>query len=99
MSNKGKVIHADFSAVPCAYCGKPAGYLCDMPVREHKWCGHPPREEIERGNVSMTWHETCNKPMCDECAIFLGSGVHICHECAHHVKDSFKAYEEGEGCD
>lgn len=88
--DKENVTHVDFNAVICHYCGKPAQFLCDMPVARHRWAGHPPRSEMERGNTTMDWTQTCDKPVCKECAIALSEDVHICSDCAERVTSRMK---------
>lgn len=41
---------------------------------------------MKRGNTAMAWTQTCDKPMCEECAIALKKDVHICPDCAERVR-------------
>lgn len=84
---KEKVTYVDFSAERCQYCGRPAEYLCDMPIARHQWAGHPPRSEMEQGNAAMGWTQTCDKPMCGKCAISFGKDIHICPECVNAIEN------------
>lgn len=52
-------------------CQKPATKLCDAP-NPFPILGHPSSE-------------TCDAPMCDECAIEYGNG-HICPKCVQRIK-------------
>ena len=59
---------------PCAFCGKPATKLCDFPRRV-------PR--ISGGMQKMV-AETCDKPLCQSCAVSVKAGTDHCpdHESA-----------------
>lgn len=96
-NGKMKIRYVNFATTTCAYCGRPALFACDMPVAHHRWCGHPPRSEMERGNGQMSWQEACSKPLCGMCAISIGNDVHFCLGCAGQVvaARSKKCFESG----
>ena len=71
----------------CSNCKKRiATRLCDFPIGISRYIGHPPRSIMERsGNyqyafykVEMSHTITCNRPLCDQCAIKNGKEIDFC---------------------
>ena len=71
----------------CSHCHKrPATRLCDFPIGRAKYIGHPPRSQMlqsQMNNVAFSEVKlsrtiTCDKPLCDECAVKVGSEIDLC---------------------
>lgn len=77
----------------CASCNKrPATKLCDFPLRHCRYIGHPPRHLMLQAKsdafgfkeVNMSWTMTCDKPLCDQCAISMNCDIDFCPS---HIKE------------
>ena len=71
----------------CSICKtRPATKQCDFPLRKTYYIGHPPRSlmlQAQKNNtafqkVEMATTHTCDKLLCDECAITMGNGIDFC---------------------
>lgn len=71
----------------CSVCGKrKATKMCDFPVGKCQYIGHPPRHLMQQAqNANVAWQKvemsktiTCDKLLCDECAIQMGNGIDFC---------------------
>lgn len=71
----------------CSICKKrPATKQCDFPVGTTHYIGHPPRYQMQQAqNTNIAWKKvemnkiiTCDKLLCDECAIIMGNGIDFC---------------------
>lgn len=63
---------------PCYKCGKPSTKLCD-----HRDCGTQDTGKDAYGRSrSYQWAsiDTCDRPMCDECANHVGEDTDYCDE-------------------
>lgn len=71
----------------CSICNKrPATKLCDFPLCKSRYVGHPPRHLMQQAQssafafkeVKMSWTMTCDKPLCDQCAISMNQDFDFC---------------------
>jgi hypothetical protein len=67
----------------CTLCKiRKATVLCDFPESRSHFAGHPPKVN---GAVNlkepMSWTNTCDRPMCEKCAIKMDNEIHICTSC------------------
>lgn len=71
----------------CTVCHKrQATRLCDFPIGRTHYIGHPPRSQMsEAQNANVAWKKvqmdktiTCDKPLCDECAIHMQNNIDFC---------------------
>lgn len=88
----------DITGGVCVFCHKrPATRLCDAPVGMQRFCGHPPRSLAIYLPDRLVWEIspviTCDKPMCEECAIEIVSGIDYCPRCIERIKK--RAAEKG----
>jgi len=73
----GKVI--EFAK--CSICCKrPAKYLCDMPI------GIIKHMHLTKDNSFKEYTITCDKPICEKCAIEVNRGIHFCKRCFEKLK-------------
>lgn len=76
--------------VLCSTCNKrPATKICDFPIGRSRCIGHPPRgrrDYVDYAFVEtkMSWTETCDKPLCDQCAISMNAEIDFCPS---HIKE------------
>ena len=89
--NQSKI--PDFSnRKKCISCGKQATKLCDIVTGVASWAGHPPRKNgvftDQLGEVPMQWNLTCDKPICDKCAVSLNEYMDICPDGHIEIEDS-----------
>ena len=74
----------------CSFCGRPATRLCERPVGRGHHVGHPPRSVMLHTapdeKVPMSWTFTCDAPLCERCAVSLGSGIDFCPACVRRMK-------------
>ena len=85
---------ADSNDTPiCSICkSRPATKLCDFPTGRSRYVGHPPRYLMDQAKntkyafkeIQMQWAMTCDKPLCDKCAI---STAHEIDFCPTHIQD------------
>lgn len=78
----------DFKTTPlCSICKtRPATKQCDFPTRKTYYIGHPPRYLMLQAQsfntafqkIEMATTHTCDKLLCDECAITMGNGIDFC---------------------
>lgn len=77
----------------CSVCHKrQATRLCDFPIGTTHYIGHPPRAQMfEAQNINIAWKKvemdktiTCDKPLCDECAIKMGNQIDFC---PNHIQE------------
>ena len=80
-------------AVSCSICNKrPATKLCDFPTGHIRYIGHPPRHLMQQAKsdafafkeVKMSWTLTCDKPLCDQCAISIREEIDFC---PNHIQE------------
>lgn len=83
----------DITGGACPFCHKrPATRLCDAPVGMKRFCGHPPRSLAIFLPDRIVWGEnptviTCDRPMCEECATEIVSGIDYCPRCIERIKE------------
>ena len=67
----------------CVECKTRVATLqCDFPVARGHFCGHPPKVNgVVDLKEPMAWTYTCDRPMCEKCAIDMDKGIHICTKC------------------
>lgn len=79
----------------CQFCGKrPATRLCDAPVGYTRYIGHPPRHLMQKAqswdiawsHVSMCEIVTCDRYLCDRCAVNVGVDIDYCPDCVKRIK-------------
>ena len=86
----GEIIEVDLANKRlCFFCGKRiATKLCDAPLAVIKWCGHPPRYMTQ----NRPWEyprevvATCDRFLCDKCAVDMGRGLDFCPLCVKRLK-------------
>lgn len=84
----------DAPLIGCPFCGKRrATKLCDAPTARYHFIGHPPRASISRDmtgrwffSVPMEGVYTCDRPICDECAVTVGPEIDFCPRCIDRTK-------------
>lgn len=82
----------------CEFCGGFATKLCDGPLGESSFCGHPPislmheakRADVAFRTVKMKWPITCDRMMCDRCATEIAPEVDFCPDCAERIRRKIK---------
>lgn len=63
---------------PCQVCKrKESTRLCDKVIGEFRYAGHPPRTQMAKGNYEMSRVVTCDRPLCDDCAIHINTEVEV----------------------
>lgn len=62
----------------CISCGKQANLLCDIVTGAWRWAGHPPKVNGVALDIPLETKTTCDKPICDKCAIHLNEHMDIC---------------------
>lgn len=70
--------------IKCSICGKrQATFLCDMPI------GRIKNLHIKNDNKNSFkgWTVTCDRAVCEKCAIEVNSGIHFCKHCLSKLKD------------
>lgn len=79
----------------CDVCGKRiATRLCDMPIGRMSFCGHLPRHLAVMLPSRIVWevpmHQTvtCDRALCDRCAVSLGPDIDLCPACVQRVKEA-----------
>ena len=73
----------------CISCTRQATKLCDIVIGVAIWAGHPPRYltgGVHNPEVHTRYNLTCDKPICNECAIDLNEHMDICQECYVEIK-------------
>ena len=72
----------------CSICHKrQAKYLCDMPVGRIKTSHLKKSNGVTDYENSFKWSTyTCDREICEECAISLGNDIHFCKECMERIK-------------
>ena len=78
----------------CSVCHiRIATKRCDMPIGRISYVGHPPRSEMEYSH--MAFHKniklepktiTCDRFLCDHCAIEIHNGIDFCPACVQKIK-------------
>ena len=77
----------------CSVCHKrQATRLCDFPIGTTHYIGHPPRYLMQQAqNANIAWLKiemsktiTCDKPLCDICAIQISNNIDFCPT---HIQD------------
>lgn len=83
----GTVHKFDFMSERCVFCGKPATKLCDIIISVQRYVGHPPRVNgIIDPETPMEYKHTCDKPMCEKCAVHLNDNFDICPDHYKEIK-------------
>ena len=85
----GDVLGADFTSEKCIFCGKLATKLCDFVLGTARWAGHPPRYitgGIHNSESPMSHIMTCDRPICDKCAIHINESFDICPKHYEEIK-------------
>lgn len=71
----------------CQICGKrKAEFLCDMPKVKAKMLHiKNPDGTTDYKNSFKSYMHTCDKRICDKCAVDLGNGIHFCKGCMKNI--------------
>lgn len=78
----------------CCICNKRvATRLCDFPIGTSRYIGHPPKSQLQEAKrLDVAWKKvemkktiTCDKPLCDKCAIKINGNVDICPACKDKI--------------
>lgn len=71
----------------CQICGKrKAEFLCDMPKGRTKILHiKNPDGTTDYKNSFKSYIRTCDKRICDKCAVDLGNDVHFCKYCMEKI--------------
>ena len=87
------VVHFDPEAILCPFCEKRrATRLCDAPIRQIRFCGHPPRHLAVFlpsrivWEIPMSYTMTCDRPICESCATRIGAENDYCPDCIRRIK-------------
>ncbi len=87
----------------CSYCRKRlATKLCDAPIGTARYIAHPPRTMMQKAKsfstafltVKMKWTETCDMPICDECATEISRGIDYCPRCMERIRQKPVRYKK-----
>ena len=72
----------------CDICRKrKAKYLCDMPTFRSKTLHIKKENGVTDYENSFKWHtHTCDKKICEECAVGLGGDIHFCKDCFEKIR-------------
>jgi len=71
----------------CNFCKQSASKLSDKVIGLVGLSGHPRRiDGIIQYKESMSHNLTCDKPICDKCAIHLNEHMDICPDCYNLIK-------------
>lgn len=71
----------------CQICGKrKAEFLCDMPKAKTKML-HIKNSDgtTDYKNSFKIYMRTCDKKICDKCAVDLGNDIHFCKNCMNNI--------------
>ena len=84
----GKI--TDISGGMCSICGKRmATKLCDAPIGRSRFVGNPPiRNGVPQLQVPMEWVITCDRAVCDRCAIEIIPGIDFCRVCMRRIAEA-----------
>jgi len=79
--------------VECRICKiRKATTLCDFPKARCYSVGHPPKVNgVVNLKEPMIWTTTCDRPMCEKCAIHMGNDIHICIYCSKQLIERMNA--------
>ena len=82
----GEIIKVEFQRERrCEFCGKrKVTRICDMPIGELHYSGHPPRRSGGSGPMSELL--LCGREMCDECAYPVEGEIDLCPHCFLRVR-------------
>ena len=71
----------------CQICGKrKAEFLCDMPKGRAKMLHiKNPDGTTDYKNSFKSYTRTCDKRICDKCAVYLGNDIHFCKGCMKNI--------------
>ena len=71
----------------CQICGKrKAELLCDMPKGRAKMLHiKNPDLTTDYKNSFKSYMRTCDKRICDKCAVDLGNDIHFCKGCMNNI--------------
>jgi len=72
--------------VKCKFCGKKATKLCDVVTGVKRYAGHPPIVDGKMVNAPMESNITCDKKICDKCAIHINEHMDICPDCYRDIQ-------------
>jgi hypothetical protein len=75
--------------IPCSICKKrQATLLCDMPMGKIKNLHIKlPNGLTDYENSYKEYMDTCDREICDKCAVEVNPGVHFCKICMSKLKD------------
>jgi len=83
----------DYPLMLCSVCGKKqATKLCDAPIKRMHWVGHPPRSSAVFLPTKIVWETpmhytiTCDRPLCDKCAVSIFPEIDYCPDCIRRIK-------------
>lgn len=73
----------------CVFCKRrKATRACDFPVGRAHYVGHPPKiGGIIPPGVPMSYTMTCNRLMCDKCAMNIAHEIDFCPRCAARLRE------------
>lgn len=71
----------------CEICRKKkAEFLCDMPKGRAKMLHiKNPDGTTDYKNSFKSYMRTCDKRICDKCAVYLGNDIHFCKNCVKQI--------------
>jgi hypothetical protein len=75
--------------IKCQICGKKlATKQCDMPIRRGKHL-HLKKENglTDYENSFKEYTTTCDRYICDKCAVSVGDGIDFCLDCFKRIKN------------
>ncbi|WP_409229177.1 hypothetical protein [Gudongella sp. SC589] len=74
--------------VPCDICKRrQATLLCDMPIMINKSLHRKkPDGTTDYENSFKEYTQTCDREICEKCAIEVNSGIHFCKICYSKLK-------------
>ena len=72
----------------CSICHKrEATLLCDFPIgRTKTFHMKLPNGLTDYNNSFKEYTITCNRPICKECAVNIGNGLHFCKDCYERLR-------------
>lgn len=75
--------------ISCSICHKrQAKLLCDMPISRTKNLHLKlPNGLTDYENSFKEYTSTCDRAICEKCAVEVGDGLHFCKKCISELKE------------